>query len=179
MQAWFDYKVLKDLASPQDPIEILCDGSGIAGDRVVNLTCAVPPDADGGVYEVRQLIRMLPPAGFTHNRSFRAQVPDIEVIPVADKNVYPKSLVTRISLDQIQILQDGAERVEYLLDQLAARVDEHSAETKAFRAYLANELLQVGRISEGFAPSTRSPYPKERQNPFSLRTLTGNFKRSS
>jgi len=62
--------------------------------------------------------------------------------------------VASISLDQKQILQNGAAKVDLILDQLAARVDERAAETRALRDYLAT----VATTARGALEQTRTQY---------------------
>ena len=73
----------------------------------------------------------------------------------------PNRRSATISLDQRQILKNGAEKVEFLLDQLNTRVDENTAETRELLTYLAGvavngrEQLQKVRAQYRGVPSQR------------------------
>jgi hypothetical protein len=137
VQQVFTYKSVNGIPSPQQPVIISCDGETKPASRDVELQCSVPTDADGGIYEAQRLFGLWPPPGASRQREFKIQVPDIEVVPVPDTNVYPTTAVATISLDQKQILHNGAEKIGFILDQLNTKVDERSAETRVFRTYLS------------------------------------------
>lgn len=152
-------------AVPQDtPSEISCIGTGKAGSRNVNISCQIPFDQGGGVYQLEQF-RLGPPPGGSRWRILKSSVPDFEVIPAEDKNVYPTSATASISLDQKQVLQNGAMKVDALLDQLNARVEGNSAETKDLKAYLSNMAGTAKGELEHIRAQYRQTLPSGKKEP--------------
>jgi hypothetical protein len=143
VQVVFDYKPQTGIRAPQNPVVIACNGTTKAGETEVDLPCPVPIDADGGVYTHRD-IRLGPPTGFSRERTEKISIPDFEVLPVQDTTVYPASAVATISFDQQQVLENGAGKVQALLDQLNTKVDNNSAETPALKIYLAT-VAEIGQ----------------------------------
>jgi len=172
----FNYKPVQGIASPQSPVGILCSGQPKAGDLVIEMKCQVPIDADGGIYSALSEFRLGPRPGATREKDFKIQVADIEVVPVQDTTVYPSSAVATISLDQKQILQNGAEKIEALLDQLNTRVDGHAAETKDLKTYLS----KMAMAAENELQKTRNKYqlstPKEKVEPIFFVDFDRHFK---
>lgn len=160
VQQMFDYKRANGVSFPQQTVAINCTGNTQPGIRDVELICAIPTDADGGIYEAQRLFRLGPPPGASREKDFKIQVPDIEVVPVADTNLYPSTAVATVSLDQKQILNNGAEKIEYILDQLNTKVDETSAETRAFRTYLSG----VASTARGELHKIRAQYQESLAN---------------
>lgn len=141
-------------AVPQDtPNEINCSGTGQAGSRNVNVSCQIPFDQGGGVYQLEQF-RLGPPPGGSHWRFLKISVPDFEVIPAEDKNVYPTTATASISLDQKQVLQNGAMKVDTLLEQLDTKVEGNAAETKNLKTYLS----RMATTAKGELEDVRGQY---------------------
>lgn len=145
IQQYFNYKVVAGITSPSNPVQIFCSGQTQAGNSDVDLVCNVPDDADGGIYSASSQPAVLGPRpGGSRDTLIKVAVPDFEVLPVQGTNVYPKTAVASISLDQKQILENGAANIEVLLDQLNTTVDRNSAETPALKAYLT-KVAQEGQ----------------------------------
>ena len=134
----FDYKPVTGIPTPTNPGRIGCNGRTKAGADEAVLECAVLINAVGGTYQASAWFRLGPIPGSSRERGFKITVPYIEVVPVRDTNVYPKSAVATVSLDQQQVLTSGAAKIEVLLDQLNIRVDRSGAETADLRVYLSN-----------------------------------------
>ena len=161
----FDYKPVNGIVPPQSPIEFGCRGDTRLASREVVLSCSVPIDTDGGTYEVRNPLQLGPPPGATRIKYVKVKVPDIDVMPVQDTNVYPTTAAGTISLDQQQILQSGAAKIEVLLDQLNTRVDHSAAETSDLKVYLS----KLAKTSQGELEKSRSAFratlPKDAPEP--------------
>jgi hypothetical protein len=149
---------------PEQPVQIVCEGATIAGKDQVTLNCEVPFDADAGVYSPQKLY-LGPPPGGARERSESASVPEIEILPVQDKNVYPQSAVATVQMNQRQVLQDGAAKVQILLDEMSTRVDDQSAETPELRAYLASVASRAQSELEKSRIRYRSALPAGSKEP--------------
>lgn len=148
IQQYFSYKVVAGITSPSNPVQVFCSGQTQAGKSDVDLVCDVPDDADGGIYSASQPAVLGPRPGGSRDTLIKVAVPDFEVLPVQDTNVYPKTAVASISLDQKQILENGAANIEVLLDQLNTTVDRNSAETPTLKAYLTKVAKEGQRQLE-------------------------------
>jgi hypothetical protein len=153
---YFLYKPSKDVVLKYAPSEIACRGETKAGSKAADVQCPIPIDQAGGVYGLEQF-RLGPPPNGSQWRFPQLSIPDFEVIPVEDKNVYPASAVAEISLDQKQVLQDGASKISYLLDQLNGRVYLHAAETADLKSY----LLDTATAAQGELRNSRVAYVKK------------------
>ncbi len=153
VQVYFDYKRTNGTNQQDTPAEIYCGGTGKAGSKQMEVSCRIPFDQGGGIYHLT-VFRLLPPPGGSHVRDLNVAIPDFEVVPLEDKNVYPKTAVASISLDQKQVLQNGAIKIDTLLDQLNTRVEGNSAETADLKAYLYN----VASTGKAELEHTRAQY---------------------
>lgn len=152
-------------AVPRDyPEEIPCNGIGQAGSKDMVLTCHIPIDQLGGTYQVLQF-RLGPPPGGSHWRLLQVPIPDFEVLPVEDKNVYPTTAAVSISLDQKQALQNGAIKIDALLDRLNARVEGNAAETKDLKEYLSTTASTAQGELEHIRVQYRKTLPSGKSEP--------------
>lgn len=153
--AYFAFKQTNGTYRQEVPDMIACGGNNKAGLKDMELSCRIPIDQGGGIYHINQF-RFGPPPGGSHWRYLNVAVPDFEVVPVEDRNIYPKTAVASISLDQKQILQNGAIKIDALLDQLNTRVEGSSAETADLKAY----LYRVASTGKDELERTRAQYRK-------------------
>ena len=161
---YFDFKRING-AIPQDiPEEIGCRGTGQAGSKDMVISCPIPIDQGGGIYQIGQF-RLGPPPGGSHWRFLKVPVPDFEVVPVEDKNVYPTTAAVSISLDQKQALQNGAIKIDALLDQLNARVEGNAAETTDLKTYLSNTAATAKGELEHIRAQYRQTLPSGKKEP--------------
>lgn len=155
MWQYFIYKQMPGLVAPQNPVQIYCNGPVTAGNKDVVLECSIPNDADGGTYtSTLSPFYLGPRPGGSRQTILKLTVPDFEVIPLPDNNVYPTKAVAVIQLDQQQILENGAAKIEALLDQLNTTTDDNSAETPALKRYLTT----VAREGQTQLEQSRSEY---------------------
>jgi hypothetical protein len=153
LQVYFRFKATNTVTPQNRPNDIVCTGKTGAGLKEEDLDCSIPIDQAGGTYEYVEFDLGPPPNG-SQWRHLKLSVPDIEVIPIEDKNVYPTSAVATISLPQRQLLTSGASKFGTLLDQLNTRVEDHSAETAELKAYLLGVATtgksELGKIREQY-----------------------------
>jgi hypothetical protein len=161
----FDYKGVQGVPVPQNTALIVCSGQTSVGGKEVELECKVPIDADGGIYRPRPQFLLLAPPGHSKQRSLNIKVPDIEIVPVPDTNVYPSSAVATISLDQKQVLTNGAEKIDYLLDKVNTAVEGHAAETRDLRTYLANQAVTAQGELQKVRDQYRQALPNGKAGP--------------
>ena len=155
LRTWFNYRPTNGIPAPPFPIQIQCNGTSQSNDVEADMNCLVPLDEDSGVFASQNsTLEVGPPPGGSRYRYIPFQVPSIQVTSIPDKNVYPTSGTAAIRLDQKQILQNGAAKIDLFLDQLATKVDQHAAETRAFKMYLAS----VANDARDSLQDTRTQY---------------------
>jgi hypothetical protein len=143
VQLMFEYKPVEGTKNPFTAGRFGCSGISEPNNRDVILKCEVPFDLDGGIYNATNIV-LLPAAGGSRQRSIPIKVPDIEIIATPDTNVYAKSATADVLLNQQQILQDGAAKIDVLLDDLNTKVDNNAAETPQLMAFLKT-IAQTGQ----------------------------------
>ena len=144
VQEVFTYKSVAGVPLTRPPLSVVCNGTTTGLSSAVELECVVPSDADGGVYEPQNL-RIGPPPGGAREQNAKIVVPEFEVVPIQDTNIYPKNAVATISLSQRQTLQSGAGKIDRLLDRLNTRVAHDSAESSDLKTFLSETAQTAQR----------------------------------